>query len=174
MFIFNEVGAANLDSSGVVPPISAQPENTKQDATNAQVVAVDVSDGAIALAKENAEINGAEIEFVLSDMFTQLSDRKFDVIVSNPPYIKSEDVLNLQTEVKDFEPIIALDGGVSGLDFYRIIAENAPKYLNKNGYLLLECGVGQANDIVNLLTEFSSVEIIKDYENIDRIIKAVL
>ncbi|MBO7344430.1 MAG: peptide chain release factor N(5)-glutamine methyltransferase, partial [Clostridia bacterium] len=123
---------------------------------------------------ENAEINGAKIEFMLSDMFAQLDDRKFDVIVSNPPYIKSEDVLNLQREVKDFEPIIALDGGASGLDFYRVIAENAPKYLNKNGYLFLECGDGQANDIIKLLTEFSSVEIIKDYENIDRIVKAVL
>ena len=78
-----------------------------------------------------------------------------------------------EKEVKDFEPILALDGGKDGLDFYRAIAKAAPEYLNKNGVLLLECGIGQAQQICDMLSSFSNVEVIKDYENIDRIIKAV-
>ena len=141
---------------------------------NAKVYAVDVSEQAIELAKENAEINGAEIEFIKSDMFSELGDKKFDVIVSNPPYIETETIQNLQKEVKDFEPMMALDGGVDGYDFYRIIAKQAKEHLNCGGSLFLECGENQAETIASMLTDFSSVEIIKDYENIDRIIKAVL
>ena len=93
--------------------------------------------------------------------------------MSNPPYIKSADIETLQKEVKDFEPKLALDGGVDGLDFYRIIAQKSHDYLSENGVLLLECGEDQATEIASLLTNFSKVEIIKDYENIDRIVKAV-
>ena len=142
--------------------------------SGAKTTAVDISEDALTLAKENAEINGADVEFIKSDMFGALDGRKFDVIVSNPPYIKSDDIKTLQREVKDFEPLIALDGGVDGLDFYRIIAKNAPQYLKIGGTLLLECGVDEAEKIKGLLSAFSSVEIIKDYENIDRIVKAVL
>ena len=82
----------------------------------------------------------------------------------------------LQREIRDYEPIAALDGGTDGLHFYRIISERAPKFLNKGGILFLECGIGQAEEIKNMLISsgFSQIEIIKDYENIDRIIKAVL
>ncbi len=142
--------------------------------SGAKTTAVDISEDALTLAKENAEINGADVEFIKSDLFGALDGRKFDVIVSNPPYIKSDDIKTLQREVKDFEPLIALDGGVDGLDFYRIIAKNAPQYLKIGGTLLLECGVDEAEKIKGLLSAFSSVEIIKDYENIDRIVKAVL
>ena len=141
---------------------------------NAHVCAVDVSEKALDLAKENAKLNGADVEFIQSDMFSALSNKKFDVILSNPPYIKKADLTLLQREVKDFEPMLALDGGDDGLDFYRTIAKNAKSYLNDKGVLIMECGLGQAQDIKNLLTDFSVVEIIKDYENIDRIIKAVL
>jgi len=141
--------------------------------TNAIVTAVDISVDALQIAKENAKINGAEIQFIESDMFSNLSDMRFDVIISNPPYIKSEDVLNLQKEVKDFEPLIALDGGKDGFDFYKIIIQNAKNYLNDNGVLLLECGEGQAHTIKEMLADAKCVEIIKDYENIDRIVKAV-
>ena len=140
----------------------------------AEVTAVDVSEGALNLAKENAKINDASVEFILSDMFTELNGKKFDVIISNPPYIKSQDILTLQREVKDFEPMLALDGGVDGYDFYRIIADKAGEYLNDNGVLIVECGDGQAKDIANMLRGFKTVEIIKDYENIERIVKAVL
>lgn len=142
--------------------------------TGATVTAVDKSADALSLATENAKLNGADIEFVESDMFTALGDRKFDVILSNPPYIRTEDLSTLQIEVKDFEPKMALDGGKDGYDFYRIIANNAKSYLNEKGVLLLECGIDQAQTVANLLEGYTDVTIIKDYENIDRIVKAVL
>ncbi len=141
---------------------------------NPIVTAVDKSMDALDLAKDNAKLNEADVKFVWSDMFSALSGRKFDVIISNPPYIKSEEIKTLQTEVKDFEPLMALDGGIDGYDFYRIIAEQAHEYLNEGGVLLLECGIGQATEIAKMLQGFSSVEIIKDYEYTDRIVKAVL
>ena len=140
---------------------------------DAIVTAVDISKDALALAKENAEINGAEIEFVESDMFSGVYDRKFDVIISNPPYIKKSDIETLQVEVKDFEPMLALDGGDDGFDYYRIISTQVKNHLNEGGVLLLECGEGQAHIIKDMLVGYKSIEIIKDYENIDRIVKAV-
>lgn len=145
-----------------------------QKKSNASVTAIDISEKALELAKSNAQLNGADIEFIESDLFCSIENRKFDVIISNPPYIKSSDIVGLQKEVKDFEPTIALDGGQDGYDFYRTIAVNAKKHLNEKGMLFLECGIGQAETIKSMLTDFRSVEIIKDYENIDRIVKAVL
>lgn len=142
--------------------------------TGATVYASDLSVDALKLAKENEELNNAKIEFVLSDMFETFDTEKFDVIISNPPYIRSEDIKGLQREIREFEPLMALDGGEDGLHFYRVIAKNAKNYLKPHGMLFLECGAGQAEDVKNLLTDFSQVEIIKDYENVDRIIKAVL
>ena len=142
--------------------------------SNALVCAVDISDGALVLAKENAELNNANIEFIKSDLFENLSGKKFNIIISNPPYIKSEDIKNLQLEVKNFEPLLALDGGEDGFDFYRKIAEQAKDYLLPNGVLILECGIGQAQQIKDMLKDFSLVEIIKDYENIERIVRAVV
>ncbi len=141
--------------------------------SDATVYASDISKDALALAKENASINDAQIDFIESDLLNDV-DEQFDVIISNPPYIKSQDILSLQKEVKDFEPIIALDGGADGLDFYKRIAKDCVKNLKPNGILLLEIGFDQAEQVKNLLTNFNSVEIIKDYENNDRIIKAVL
>ncbi|MBE5756677.1 MAG: peptide chain release factor N(5)-glutamine methyltransferase [Clostridiales bacterium] len=144
-----------------------------QKEKNCKVIASDISVDALTLAKENAKLNGAEIEFVESNLFENITDIKFDVILSNPPYIKSEDISSLQKEVKDFEPNLALDGGVDGLDFYRVIVEKAKEYLNPNGYLFLEYGIGQENDIKDMLSDFSKIEIIKDLQGINRIIKAV-
>ncbi len=148
-----------------------------QKQSGAKVTAIDVSGDALDLAKQNATLNEAEIEFIESDLFSEISDgydRKFNVIISNPPYIKSQDINKLQKEVREFEPILALDGGEDGLEFYKIIAKVVKNYLEQSGVLLLECGIGQAQEIAKMLTDFSSIEIIKDYENIDRIIKAVL
>lgn len=140
--------------------------------SGAKVTATDVSEDALALAAENAANNGAEIEFIKSDMFAELGDRKFDVIVSNPPYVASDEIETLQREVKDFEPRIALDGGKDGLDYYRIIAKDAKSHLKDGGILLLECGEKQADAVIELLSEFKNAEKIKDLENIDRIVKA--
>ncbi len=142
--------------------------------TNATVFATDVSRDALSLASENANNLQAEIIFVLSDMFENIHETEFDLIVSNPPYIISSEIEALQNEVKNFEPVLALDGGEDGLKFYKIIANNAKKFLKKGGILLLEVGYNQAEQVKNLLTDFSNVEIIKDYENVERIIKAVL
>ena len=101
--------------------------------SGALVTAVDISQDAIDLAKENAKLNNAQVDFVLSDMFSGVEGRKFDVIISNPPYIKSQDIVLLQKEVKDFEPNLALDGGGDGYDFYKTIAKNAKTYLNDGG-----------------------------------------
>jgi len=140
--------------------------------TNAFVTASDVSEKAIEIAKQNAVSNGANVTFVLSDMFTSI-EGQFDFIISNPPYIKTADVQLLDNEVKDFEPHKALDGGEDGLDFYRVIALNATDYLKENGVLYMECGINQAHEIKELLSNFTSVDVIKDINGIDRIIKAV-
>ena len=146
----------------------------KKQLTTANVYALDISESALEVAKQNATLNGADITFIKSDMFENLGELKFDLIISNPPYIKSEDIPKLQKEVKDFEPLSALDGGEDGLDFYRIISNRAKDYLVDGGVLLLECGIGQAKDIAELLSGYKTVEIIKDLEGIDRIIKAVV
>lgn len=145
--------------------------------TGTKVVATDISEDALSLAKENASRLNADVEFIKSDIFSSFEDKpefKFDVILSNPPYIKTADIENLQKEIKDFEPKSALDGGIDGLDFYRIIARDVKKYLNDDGKLFLECGEGQADVIKEMLVGFKRVEIIKDLENVDRIVKAVL
>ena len=145
--------------------------------TEAKVLATDISEDALSLAKENASRLNADVEFIKSDIFSSFEDKpefKFDVILSNPPYIKTTDIENLQKEIKDFEPKSALDGGIDGLDFYRIIARDVKKYLNDDGKLFLECGEGQTKEIKEMLVGFKRVEIIKDLENVDRIVKAVL
>lgn len=144
-----------------------------QKKTGARVSATDVSDKAIELAKENAVLNGAEMEFVTGDLFAAVENKKFDVILTNPPYIKSADIETLQTEVKDFEPKLALDGGEDGLDFYKRIFAEAQNYLNASGVIIAECGAGQAEEIKRISAGKFSVSVVKDYENIDRIIVAV-
>ena len=139
--------------------------------TGAEVVASDVSGEAVDLAKENAEKHGADIGFVVGDMFENV-DGKFDVIVSNPPYIKTSDLDGLEKELS-FEPKIALDGGEDGLKYYRVIAKNAKDYLKENGKLFLEIGFDQKEPLIDLFGDFSSVEVIKDLSGNDRILVAV-
>jgi hypothetical protein len=125
------------------------------------VTASDVSEGALALAKENAELNGAAVKFVKSDLFARVRGR-YDIIVSNPPYIPSKDIDGLQREVKDFEPRLALDGGADGLDYYRRIAEDAPKYLAKGGSIILEVGIGEAKKVVKLFKRGLLLSVLED------------
>lgn len=105
----------------------------------AQVTAVDVSNRALEIARRNAERNGAAVEFVKSDCFSALKGRKYDMIVSNPPYISEDEMRGLMPEVTR-EPELALFGGADGLDFYRRISREAPEYLNEGGCLLFEIG----------------------------------
>ena len=143
---------------------------TIQKETGAIVTAVDVSKGALGVAKENANNLEAEIEFIQSDLFENVNG-KFDFIVSNPPYIETEVIDTLETEVKDNEPILALDGGKDGLDFYRKIVADAPNYLNKDGKLYFEIGYNQAEALKNLMKEkFTNILVYKDYGNNDRVV----
>lgn len=136
------------------------------------VVLLDVSGKALKCAKKNAKLNGANVVFLKSNMFEKVS-QKFDLIVSNPPYIASGDINDLQIEVKKYDPIIALDGGEDGFDFYRIIAEKCGDYLNKNGVLYLEIGLNQENYISKLLEKnFKNITIIKDLSGINRFMRA--
>ena len=134
------------------------------------VTAADLSDAALMLAKENAKLNGVNVDFVRSDLFTSVRGR-FNVIVCNPPYVKSGDIPNLQREVKEFEPKIALDGGDDGLEFYRRIAKSVRSYLAKDGILLLEYGEGQADEILKLFERRDYAMVMKDLSGTDRFIK---
>lgn len=135
--------------------------------------AVDISKEALLVAKENGKRLHACVEWLQGDLFHPVKD-KFDIIVSNPPYIERDIVDKLMPEVKDHEPRIALDGGIDGLDFYRRIIEESPNYLNESGYLFLEIGYKQAKDIKNLLIKrgYSEIIVTKDYAGLDRVISA--
>ena len=137
--------------------------------TGAFLTASDKSVEALSLAKENAEKLGADITFIESDMFAAI-EGKFDFILSNPPYIKRGDISSLQKEIS-FEPVSALDGGEDGLDFYRCIAANAKEHLSENGVMFLEFGIGQKEALIDLFKDFSKVEVIKDLNGTDRILK---
>lgn len=116
-----------------------------------RMTATDVSADAVSLCKENAELLGAEVEVLQGSLFAPVKKRKFDIIVSNPPYIQSGAIAGLDKEVRDYEPHIALDGGPDGLDFYRDITSKAGKYLKDDGALILEAGAGQAELIAQML-----------------------
>ncbi len=134
--------------------------------TGADVVASDLSGGALAVARANALNHGVSVSFVESDMFASI-EGKFDLIVSNPPYIPSADVATLEKKVKDFEPKLALDGDKDGLKFYRIIASKVDAYLENDGVLMIEFGINQANGIREIFADFD-VEIKKDMSQIER------
>ena len=138
--------------------------------TNAQIFASDISTKALYVAKKNAKNLNLQLKFIHSNMFDGIK-QKFDIIVSNPPYIKTEDCKTLDVEVKNYDPIISLDGGANGLKFYEIIAKDAPKHLMKTGKIVLEVGMGQAQDVKKLLEKNGFVCYIKrDYNNIERVV----
>jgi len=142
--------------------------------TKSKVVASDKSQKALNVAQKNAQNLGAKVQFYKSDMFKNLNDcGKFDIIISNPPYIPTQDIQNLDVEVKDYDPVMSLDGGDDGLDFYKIIARKAPEYLKEGGRLYLEIGFDQGESVKALLSRnFIDIEVIKDYDDNDRIVVA--
>jgi len=133
-------------------------------ATSAHETATDISEAALEVAKKN--LADTNVEVIKSDLFEELQGRKFDIIISNPPYIASAAIDTLEPEVKDFQPRGALDGGVDGLDFYRRIIAAAPQYLNEGGVLVLEIGHDQGEAVKSLA---KTVEITKDYDGNDRV-----
>jgi release factor glutamine methyltransferase len=141
----------------------------------AEIVATDISPGACSLARENAEAHGVKgrIRFVLGDLFP-VGEKPFGLICSNPPYIPTAEVLKLAPEVRDYEPLPALDGGEDGLRFFRRIAEGASAFLVAGGWLLLEMGQGQASQVAAILQEqgFMHIDLIPDYAGIKRVIRA--
>ena len=141
---------------------------------NTEIIATDVSTKAIQIAKLNAEKNlvHTKIKFIESDMFSNINDENFDIIVSNPPYIETDIISTLNVEVQK-EPLLALNGGPDGLNFYRLIINNGGKYLKNNGKLFLEIGYNQKNSLFNIINNsaiFSNPSCIKDFGNNDRVI----
>ena len=146
-------------------------------------VGVDISEEALEIARHNLDaldksggLNGGSAQFIAGDMYDALSghDRRFDAIISNPPYIKTSDIPGLMPEVRDHDPVIALDGGDDGLAFYRRIAEGAPQYLAKDGRIFLEIGFDQAEAVTRIFSDagFTDIEVVKDYSGNDRVIVA--
>lgn len=139
-----------------------------------KLFAVDISPSALAYAEKNARRNGVEVEFFESDLFSALPGKwkgVLDAIVSNPPYVRREEIPELMPEVREFEPESALDGGVDGLDFYRRIIREGREWLRPGGWLFFEIGHDQGTELVRLLTEggFWQIEIRKDLAGMDRV-----
>lgn len=136
----------------------------------------DISEKAIEIAQKNASSNNVNVKFYLGDLFESINvNEKFDLIVSNPPYIETGVIKTLSLEVQK-EPIIALDGGITGLDFYKRIAKESKNFLTTKGYLILEIGYNQMEAVCSILKNenFKIVSRVKDYANNDRVIVANL
>ena len=145
----------------------------KHECPHAEVTAADLSTGALEVAEANANRNGVEIRFVQGDLWQPLEGRVFELILSNPPYIPTEECSTLQYEVMQ-EPRMALDGGADGLDFYRRIAQGAAVHLAPDGLIAVEVGIGEAKDVAALFAAagLQDVQIINDLYGIERIVSA--
>jgi release factor glutamine methyltransferase len=148
-----------------------------KEISECKVLAIDIDPKALNIAKENSKRHGVinRIEFICADLRTSDWSGCFSLILSNPPYIKSEDIEKIMPEVRNYEPRIALDGGVTGLDFYRSIIPMAVDRLEENGFLILEIGHDQAYEVTALLNNFScyqNIKVIQDYSGYDRVVKA--
>lgn len=153
----------------------------------AKITACDISDEALEIARINAAENGVEkrMEFIKSDMFNTINKRdkekplkgRFDMILCNPPYIPSDIVVKLQKEIREYEPLVALNGGEDGLDFYRIIASDAQRNLKVGGLLMMEIGHDQADEVTGLLKEtgkYGDIRVDKDLPGMDRVVSCAL
>jgi release factor glutamine methyltransferase len=143
-------------------------------------VGIDISEEALIVARENAVRLGIDAEFLCGDLFEPLekfesgktTDRLFDMIVSNPPYIETSVIPTLMPEVREHEPIAALDGKDDGLYFYRIIVDRSADYIRKGGYLFFEIGYNQGAAVSKIMSDagFSQINVIKDYAGLDRVV----
>ena len=137
-----------------------------------EVWGVEQSAAALVVAEQNVERHGVKVTLFEGSLFEPFSDTRFDLIVSNPPYIPTADLETLQPEVRDHEPQGALDGGPDGLDYYRRIVPAAPAHLNPGGWLLVEVGIGQAPDVAGMFTAagFTETFTARDPNQIDRVV----
>ncbi|MDB4940539.1 MAG: Protein-N(5)-glutamine methyltransferase PrmC [Labilithrix sp.] len=143
----------------------------------AQVSASDLSEGALAVARDNALRLGAyNLAFYMGDLFAPFAGRRFDVITANPPYIPSGEIAELMPDVREHEPRLALDGGADGLDLVRRIVEAAPAHLVDGGVLALEIGAGEAPATAALLEARGFVDVRKDRDiaRIERVVSGIL
>ncbi len=139
----------------------------------AEVIGVETSVTALMLARENAARNSVRVSFRGGSLFEPVAGERFDIIVSNPPYIPTAELAGLQPEVRDYEPRLALDGGLDGLDFYRRIIGSASEYLNPCGWLLVEVGLNQAEAVQELFTDschFVDIFSARDQAAIERVV----
>lgn len=139
--------------------------------TNINISAVDISDGAIDVAIKNAKNNNVNVNFIKSNLLSNVNNR-FDLILSNPPYIETNVIDTLEPDVKDYEPMLALDGGNDGLDFYRKIVDELNKNLNNNGSIIFEIGYNQGQAVSSLLSKynFKDIYVKQDLAGLDRIV----
>lgn len=141
----------------------------------AVVYGTDLSKEAVAYAKENAKSNNIEnIRFRQGSLFEAVKAKRFDIITANPPYIRRAEIATLQREIRNWEPVAALDGGLDGMDFYRAILSSGGDYLNPDGFIFLELGYDQAEGVQKIARAegFREITVIEDYAGIGRILKA--
>jgi release factor glutamine methyltransferase len=152
-------------------------------AKNAYITAVDISKDALKIARQNAQSCGVgdRINFIHSNIFEELNrDRYggyFDVMVSNPPYIPTEDIKILEKQVSEYEPQLALDGGIDGLNFYRMLAKGARPFLKEGGLWAVEVGYNQSSKVREILKNngsYDGISFLKDLSGIDRVVLALL
>ena len=138
-------------------------------------VGVDISQEALRVAAQNAELLDIKADFLKSDLYEKVTG-KFDLLVSNPPYIERKVIPTLMEEVREYDPYIALDGGEDGLDFYRRIIGGAQDYLKRGGQILMEIGSGQAQAVSELLREagFKEIDVCRDFAGLDRVVSGRL
>ncbi len=138
-------------------------------------VGVDISQEALQVAAQNAEALGIKADFLKGDLYEKVTG-KFDLLVSNPPYIERAIIPTLMEEVREYDPYIALDGGEDGLDFYRRIIGGAQDYLKRGGQILMEIGSGQAKAVSELLREagFKEIDVCRDFAGLDRVVSGRL
>ena len=146
----------------------------KKYVPNSEIIGIDISEKAIEVANKNANKLNVDVKFIKSDLFERLKKEKFDIIVSNPPYIKKEEIKKLSKEVQK-EPELALDGGIDGLDFYRKITSQAIEYLKTESFLCFEIGYNQKNDVIKIIEKqqnYKNIYCKKDLYGYDRVIVA--